>query len=53
MRELPVERLCLCQPDPAICVGIDEGELHGLKQPGLVQDGVVIGDVSKLDHALP
>lgn len=53
VREISIKRLGLCQPDPAVCIGIGEGELHGLKQPGLVQDRVVIGNGSKLDHAPP
>lgn len=53
LTEFPVESFRLCQPDPAVYVGIGEGELHGLKQPGLVQDGIVIGNGSKLDHASP
>ncbi|MEY8829519.1 hypothetical protein AB9K34_14085 [Sedimentitalea sp. XS_ASV28] len=51
--EFPVESFRLCQPNPAVCVGIGGGELHGLQQSGLVQDKVVIGNGSKLDHAPP
>lgn len=53
LTEFPVESFRLCQPDPAVCFGIGEGELYGLKQTGLVQNWVVVGNGSKLDHAPP
>ncbi|MDP7152618.1 MAG: hypothetical protein QGI70_16820, partial [Paracoccaceae bacterium] len=53
LTEFPVESFRLCQPDPAVYVGIGEGELHGLKQPGLVQHRVVISNGPKLDRAPP
>ena len=44
LTEFPVESFRLCQPDPAVYVGIGEGELHGL---------VVISNGPKLDRAPP